>query len=282
MKVNVNEVAKVRAGTHCKFCGRPIVAGEQFFSADGGALGSVIYGHTDCAVRLSYYHKNTDTAHIGTYSGFRWGAEFETMDRTTKEERLQLKAWYDLDCTSDASVSEEFKSPIINGIHGVKKYLEGIEKIIDIANGDDCGTHLNFSLSAWDDENLRENGVLDIFEILAPRIKNHFSKDDRVSVFGRDFCYYAKYTDVRFLHDGNEGIYDFIGVHHHRIEIRLARYRNVTQYSHLIMLAKVWALEIQKFIDGTQTARESALKMEKAMQKHINGKATYQRPERNK
>ena len=69
------------------------------------------------------------------------------------------------------------------------------------------------------------------------------------------------------------------------LEFRISRYRNATQYTHLLMLYKEFCLVIDKIflVNPSQfTATQTANKMVDLLNKHAQGKAKYQRPERNK
>lgn len=284
-KDRANEIAKVRAGTRCKICGEPITV-EDFrnynvVSADGGCLGGVIYGHRECCGMRGYSYEHLVRNKKATYSGVQFGVELETNDITTAEQRLYLYACYGLVCTSDCTVSEEFKSGINQGLHGIKKYFEGIEKVIDISSGENCGSHVNISLAKW-----QENGVMfkiieystELFKPLVNAIKD-MPQVNRVNIFGRDFGSYREYTESGFEHG------DWLQIKSKCLEFRISRYKNAIQYSHLIMLYAEWV----KIIDNVflanpcyKTAEAAAKKMIHLLKLHADGKAKYQYSERNK
>lgn len=276
-----NEVSKVREGTKCKICGEPITtsdfANNNVVSTEGGCLGNVIYGHKECCIKRDYSYEHLVRNKKATYSGVQFGVELETNDTTTAEQRLYLYACYGLVCTSDCTVSEEFKSGINQGLHGIKKYFEGIEKVIDIASGENCGSHINISLAKW-------NNTADIQayaeELFSPLVKaiRALPTNQRIDIFGRDFGAYREYTEKYFEHG------DWLQIKGKCLEFRISRYRNATQYSHLIMLYA----EMCKAIDTMflsnptyHTAYITACKLVKLLNNHANGKAKYQRAERN-
>lgn len=279
-----NLIAEYREGIKCQICGEKITHDDFLFGnvtkADGGCKGSVIYGHTSCCEKRNYSYRNLVRNKKKTYSGFQWGAEFEVNDHTTVEQRLQLYSWYKLICTSDSTVEEEFKSGINQGLHGTKKYLEGIEKIIGIGKGENCGTHANVSLASWENSNAMSwvyEFSTDLFKPLAQAIKN-LPEEKRIEIFGRDFGSYRHYTEQWFEHG------DWLAIKSNCLEFRISRYRNSTQYAHLLMLYKEFCLAIDKIFlvnPSNYTAQKTANKMVELLNKHASGKAKYQREERN-
>lgn len=281
-KDRANEISKVRAGTKCKICGEPITA-EDFrnynvVSTEGGCLGSVIYGHSHCCVKRDYSYEHLVRNKKATYTGVQFGVELETNDITTAEQRLYLYACYGLVCTSDCTVSEEFKSGINQGLHGIKKYFEGIEKVLDISSGENCGSHVNISLAKW-------NNTRDIYEykveLFKPLVKAiaELSEAKRIEIFGRDFGSYRRYEEYEFEHG------DWLQIKSNCLEFRISRYKNATQYSHLIMLYAEWVKIIDSvFLNNPsyKTAEATAKKMIHLLKLHADGKAKYQYSERNK
>ena len=277
-----NEISKVRAGTKCRICGEPITA-EDFrnydvVSTDGGCLGGVIYGHAHCCEKRSYSYEHLVRNKKATYSGVQFGVELETNDTTTMEQRLYLYACYGLVCTSDCTVSEEFKSGINQGLHGVKKYFEGIEKVIDISSGDNCGSHINISLAKWDNTSKIYQYRVNLFRPLVKAITG-LTEAKRCEIFGRDFGDYRRYDECNFEHG------DWLQIKEKCLEFRISRYRNATQYSHLIMLYAEWIKVIDSvFLKNPSyvTAEAAAKKMIHLLNLHAEGKAKYQYSERNK
>ena len=283
-KERANEKAKIRKGTRCKICGEPITANDfahnNVISAEGGCLGGVIYGHRECCEMRAYSYEHLVRNKKATYSGIQFGVELESNAHTTAEQRLQLYAFYGLVCTSDCTVEEEFKSGINQGLHGIKKYFEGIEKITDISSGTNCGSHINISLAKWQD-----NGAMfkimeystELFKPLAQAIKD-LQPSKRIEIFGRDFGNYREYTEYGFEHG------DWLQIKNSCLEFRLSRYNNPIQYSHLIMLyAEMCKAIDNEFLSNPNhyTATATANTLIKLLQKHTSGKAKYQRAERN-
>ena len=280
-KDRANEQSKLREGTKCKICGMPITA-EDFrnynvISTEGGCLGSVIYGHKECCKKRDYSYEHLVRNKKATYSGVQFGVELETNDTTTAEQRLYLYACYGLVCTSDCTVSEEFKSGINQGLHGIKKYFEGIEKVINISSGENCGSHVNISLAKWNNTSYIYEYRADLFKPLVKAIAE-LSEAKRVEIFGRDFGSYREYSEQYFEHG------DWLQIKNKCLEFRISRYKNATQYSHLIMMYA----EMCKAIDSMFlvnpnfcTAYQTAQKLVKILNTHAEGKAKYQRAERN-
>ena len=276
-----NEISKVREGTKCKICGLPITA-EDFrngnvVSTEGGCLGGVIYGHRDCCIKRDYSYEHLVRNKKATYTGVQFGVELETNSITTVEQRLYLYACYGLVCTADCTVAEEFKSGINQGLHGIKKYFEGIEKVIDITSGANCGSHINISLAKWSNTNeiYRHSEIL--FTPLARAIKS-LSEQKRIEIFGRDFGNYREYTERWFEHG------DWLQIKSKCLEFRISKYRNAIQYSHLIMMYAEMCKAIDSILlinPNEYTAHLTAKKLVKILNSHAEGKAKYQRAERN-
>lgn len=277
-----NEISKVRAGTKCRICDESITAEDyrngNVITTDGGCLGSIIYGHKDCCVKRAYSYEHLVRNKKATYSGVQFGVELETNDTTTAEQRLYLYACYGLVCTSDCTVSEEFKSGINQGLHGIKKYFEGIEKVIDISSGDNCGSHVNISLAKWNNTDLISDRAEYLFKPLAQYMAT-LTAEQMEAVFGRGFGDYREYTESGFYHG------DWLQIKEKCLEFRISRYRNATQYSHLIMLYAEWVKAIDSVFlknPSYKTAETTAKKMIHLLKLHADGKAKYQYSERNK
>lgn len=274
------EKAKIRKGTFCKICGNEILPTDGIVKAEGGCLGGVIYAHRECACYgdsiASYSHEELKEHHKETYSGFRFGCEFETNTHTTPEQRLQLYAWYGLRCTHDCTVTNEFKSGIVNGLHGLKTMLNGISSIIDIASGDNVGTHINASLTTWNNNTLckiRANAT-EIFKPLLEIMKS--DRQNCINVFGRYFGDYRAYDTIQFMHG------DAICIKSNCIEYRISKYQSTQQYFFLVAMIKEFTLIIDKFIQGKINAIQASRQIVKAYQRRINGTAKYMSAERNK
>lgn len=280
-KDRATELSKVRAGTKCRICGEPITSydfiNNNVISTHGGCLGGVIYGHKHCCEQRSYSYEHLVRNKKATYTGVQFGVELETNSITTYEQRLYLYACYGLVCTSDCTVAEEFKSGINQGLHGVKKYFEGIEKVIDIASGENCGSHINISLAKWNNTNAIYRYSEQLFKPLAVAIKM-LAPSKRCEIFGRDFGSYRRYTEFGFEHG------DWLQIKDQCLEFRISRYQNATQYSHLIMLYAEICKTIDKhFLSNPceRTATATAQKMVHLLKLHTSGLAKYQRDERN-
>ena len=276
-----NQISKLRNGTKCKICGMPITADDfrnyNVVSTEGGCLGGIIYGHRDCCIKREYSYEHLVRNKKATYSGVQFGVELETNDITTAEQRLYLYACYGLVCTADCTVSEEFKSGINQGLHGIKKYFEGIEKVVDIASGENCGSHVNISLAKWNNTSDIYEYRIDLFKPLVKAIAN-LSETKRIEIFGRDFGSFREYTETWFEHG------DWLQIKSKCLEFRISRYRNATQYSHLIMLYAEWVKVIDTIFltnPSNKTAETTAKKMIHLLNLHADNRAKYQRAERN-
>lgn len=268
----------------CKFCGQVIEGWQELVKADGGCLGKVIYAHKDCCKMHDYNYEHLEHHHKPRPLGFRWGAEFETNTHTTDAQRLQLYTWYKLICTSDCTVSEEYKSAINYNLNGVKDMLDGINKIIDISNGDNIGTHANVSLEKWDDRQCFYNHrefITEVFGRVA-RYLNNVNRAQITEVFGRDFGEYRCYTDYNFAHGA------WLQIKRTCLEFRLAKYVNTNQYFYLLSMLKQWCLILDKSIEKynvitfDRIAEKTAKKMINAFNDRVKGYAVYMDENRNK
>ena len=116
-----------------------------------------------------------------------------------------------------------------------------------------------------------------LFKPLAQAIAN-LNEEKRIEIFGRDFGEYRWYTEEDFEHG------DWLMIKNNCLEFRISRYKNATQYAHLLMLYKEFCLVIDKIFlvsPSTFTAQKTANKMVELLNKHAEGKAKYQREERN-
>lgn len=277
-----NEQSKIRTGTKCKICGEPITYEDYYnndvISTDGGCLGNIIYGHKRCCGKRDYSYEHLVRNKKATYSGIQFGVELETNQRTTVEQRLYLYACYGLVCTSDCTVEEEFKSGINQGLHGIKKYFEGIEKVIDISSGNNCGSHINISLAKWDNTEDILHYSKELFSPLAKAMSN-LTDEQMLNIFGRNFGSYREYTEYGFYHG------DWLQIKDKCLEFRISKYKNAIQYSHLIMLYAEFVKTIDNMFlinPNQDTAQATAKRLVKHLLRHIDGKAKYQREERNK
>jgi len=279
-RINQTETALPRNGTKCQFCGLPIT-NRDFITCDGGAKGSIIYAHRGCCDIGHYSLCKPDTYRKPTYSGFQWGCEFETNDYLTEQQRLFLWANYKLYSTRDGTVTEELKSLRNQGLHGVKTYLQGIYKVVDIKSGDTVGTHATVSLAHWNSRtatNIQRYGY-NLFKDLAYWLNSNITECEEL--FGRYFDDdFYQYTDDDFVK------YYWLRIRQNgSLEFRIAKFQSVEQYSKMLCLLKEFCLIIERdFLSNCcqQSARKASQNIMKALIKHVDKKANYFRPERNK
>lgn len=273
-KLNTTEQTKLRYGTRCQFCGE-LILDNDYITCHGGALGNVIYAHQDCCQKHNYSYKNDNTFHKRTQSGFAYGVEWETNTITTDEERLFLRACYGLICTSDCTVAEEFKSPITYGLHGVKTIVEGISKVIDIYNGENCGSHINFSLGEWEYDFMAKINAHTIILQEYARFIYSLSVEQRIQLFGRDFTNYSMYSDSIFEHGY------FIALKPFGFELRIARAKNLIQFTNLLMYCKEFALIFNDAFNNKISDTLAIKRLKTLTINHLNGRAKYQSESRN-
>ena len=277
---NAEKEATVREGTRCQFCGKPIRMPilSSFISVPVNSNGGRVYAHVGCTRIRDYGYKNDDRFHVPTGSGFCYGVEWESDVLFDPQTALMLRYRYGLVPTSDCSIDgAEYKSPIINGLHGVKDTVDGIATALDLANaGDEVGHHCNVSLAEWTERNIDIRLFESVRETLEAALDAIIAlpASERVRVFGRDFVYYAT------ARVGEEHTCTF-HLHRNRIEFRLTKYRNTMQFCDVLR----WLREIvnicQSVMVGKITEKIACKQARRSVEKLVNGTATYQSKARN-
>ena len=277
---NAEKEATVREGTRCQFCGEPIrmPISSSFISVPVNSNGGRVYAHVGCTRVRNYGYKNDDRFHVPTGSGFCYGVEWESDVLYDPQTALMLRYRYGLVPTSDCSIAgAEYKSPIINGLHGVKDTVDGIATALHLADAsDDVGHHCNVSLAEWTERNIDIRLFDSVRETLQSALEAIIAlpASERVRVFGRDFVYYA---DARV---GAEHTCTF-HLHWNRIEFRLAKYRNTMQFCDVVRWLKEIVNICQAVMVGKITEKIACKQARRSVEKLVNGTATFQASERN-
>ena len=179
----------------------------------------------------SYFTENDLRIGNVKANGMSYSTEFETA-YVSFGARIELCVAGFLP-TSDSTVFAEFKSPIYNGMNGLKAFLPSIQDMID--SGDiridgDCGTHFHVGHNTM--INARTMSYIRRFyhSLFLPLSRAMEANDTKATeIFGRGFCYWARAISENS--DAEEHA-NFINTqHNYSLEFRRAYFKNAEQYS---------------------------------------------------
>jgi hypothetical protein len=164
-------------------------------------------------------------------NGYTYSVELETS-AADFQARLELCVAGFIP-TSDCTVYAEFKSPIYNGMNGLKAFLPSIQDLIDNGDlniGSNCGTHFHVGHNVYINHfymSYIRRFYHSLFLPLSRALENNESK--ATEIFGRNFGYWAQSIDERS--DAEEHT-NFVNVQHdYTLEFRRAFFRNDKQFS---------------------------------------------------
>lgn len=219
----------------------------------------------------SYYDENNTVTGVSKKNGVTVSVEFET-GCTTDKGRIELVASGYMP-THDATVTHEYKSPIMQGLNGLSKHCVTIDRLI--ANGDveldtRCGTHFNVGIVGK--INADSIGKIarfyhSIFLPLSEYLAEH--PEECKAVFGRTLNSWARpisrSTDAR-AHE------NFVNLQHDtHIEYRVCKFVSAKQYMTAARLCvKMTECIVTNFVEhfndlGTgRTAEQTAHRKHKA------------------
>lgn len=200
-------------------------------------------------------------------NGFTYSIELETM-RPEFQARLELLLAGYIP-TSDPTVDVEFKSPIYEGLNGVKSYLPSIQWMLDeglITIDGSCGTHFHVGhhdyINSYYMAYIRQFYNI-LFVPLCDAMRENREKVK--AIFGRDFAYWAQPIT------GNSDAMDhtnFINVEHeYSLEFRLMFFSNAKQYSRGIDFCKAVTEKVISGFCMKIASVESMAELEKAANK---------------
>ena len=139
---------------------------------------------------------------------------------------------------------------------------------------------MNFSwygMRAEDVRKIRRNASV-IFNPVEQFMHGH--ERETVKVFGRYFGRWAQ-NDYEYVHGSWVNLEHDFSDSSARVEFRLPHYVNAKQIVWCAFMLKDWMKELRKFCNGEQNARNTGAALLQHMLLNVNGKALYQRPERN-
>lgn len=164
-------------------------------------------------------------------NGYTYSVELETS-AADFQARLELCVAGFIP-SSDITVFIEFKSPIYNGMNGLKAFLPSIQDLIENGNiniGRECGTHFHVGHDKY--INARYMSYIRRFyhSLFVPLSNACLANPNKATeLFGRDFGEWARAVDNATVADEHT---NFINVQHdYSLEFRRCFFRNDKQYS---------------------------------------------------
>lgn len=268
--------------TRCAYCGRKFFTGEDFIKTHTPTE-SVAYVHRTCVEHRRYGSDIQDVEIVtGKTTGarLRWAVEIEAMYKGSAhfydEKREDVDAFLAASCklqpSNDCTVDVEYHMANRFNLHGVKDFWTLVSSAVNLDHSN-CGHHINMSKTDWscyDIDKINWNTS----ELFTP-LMNHLLEDPdkTVEVWGR---YFGEYCDLTF-----SGHYAWLHCNEGRIEFRLPHFKNPTQFTWLLFLCKDIVDILDKFVKGDIDEQVASKKILDLEIKHENGRANYQRPERN-
>lgn len=285
------EVEKPRKGTKCAFCGEYI--GDYDFIKTSTNHQTSAFVHTEC-LRMRRYHETFYTPSGNKLPLFdnRCKAtkkeqiiytpeiEFSDMyDFWSTEKKAQFVAQFKMYIEHDCTVGGEGHVYSAINFHGLYEYYNHLAKWVDMTD-ESCGHHMNFSwygMKACEVYKIRQN-VHTLFAPVENWMREHPAEVKRI--FGRNFGMWAQ-DNGRYIHGSWMNLENDYCDAEARIEYRLPHFVNPKQITWCAFMLKDWTKELRAFCKGEQNADKTAKSILKHIIKAAEGKALYQRPERN-
>jgi len=297
--MNINGIETVKAspreGTRCRICGEKIQSWQEAFKTSTPSLASA-FVHADC-IRTRHYHETFETPEGHTLPLFNRGkatskneilftpeCEFDDTFGVLEDDGKKAKflACYPGYIENDCTVDGEFHPFTHVNLHGLKAWYNGMENFIDMTP-DNCGHHINMT---WYDCNNNQIAKIErnatyIFAEAENWMESHPSETTKI--FGRTFSRWCA-NDHQYVHGSwcNMVCGLFTKDSAARIEYRLPHYVNATQMTWCVCLLQEWTKDLRAFAIGEQDEKRTSKHILNALIKHSEGRALYQRPERNK
>lgn len=280
--------AMPRVGTKCRICGEPISNADFFKISTPSATSAFV--HRAC-VRERGYHEKFTSPSGKTFPLFGENSkvckdellftpELETSDfhLLTAQEQAQLLGTFRLYAEHDGSLwpyGSELHPVGRCNLHGMKEFFQSLEKRVDMTDSK-CGLHVHFS---WNGMTSQDVEKIQYSEVFAPVLDFMASEPDSMKdVFGR---YANDYCEIDAGTSHYSGIHFIYGLNAH-IEYRFGHYSTAQRTFWMLALYAAWTKEIKAFCECKQDAKRTSKHLLKLYQKHVDGTALYQRPERNK
>lgn len=146
--------------------------------------------------------------------------------------------------TYDATVDDEYKSPIYCSLQAFRKPLEVLDSLKDLVD-DRCGTHLHIGCEqGYELHEIRH----DVFEPLIDYLQAH--EQQTIAFWGRTFCSYARAS----LANGDRHVCFNVAGHYPTVEFRLPRFRSASQYMRVLRFCRETTASLSKSLDPYQTS----------------------------
>lgn len=278
----------------CQFCGELITDIPHALHVPIPHQKNGVWGHRECARMLRYHERTpewfskyrekhlTETARITFTPEVEGDRKYNGMDED--EHALYMWAEYKLLPSADCTVDVEYKSGINVNLHGLGEWFEGVSRMVDM-RGTENGLHMN---TGW--YNMTGSDVNKIYRfrhILLEPLMDYMLANTAttVQVWGRDFNRYAD-DNMDCIHgswvnleNNSNGTSSQCAA---RIEWRLPHYVDSKQAKQCACMVCDFTQILRSFCDGTRTATQAGALILKHYKQVCEGRATWQRPERNK
>lgn len=278
----------------CQFCGELITDIPHALHVSIPHQKNGVWGHRECA-RMLRYHEHTpewfskyrekhltETARITFTPEVEGSQIFHGMSED--EHALYMWAEYKLLPSHDATVDVEYKSGINVNLHGLGEWFDGVSKMVDMT-GPENGLHMN---TGW--YNMTGDNVNKIYRsrhILLEQLRDYMLENPATTeqVWGRNFNDWSR-ADMDCVHgswinlENNSNNPDSQCAA--RIEWRLPHYVDSKQAKQCACMVCDFTQILRSFCDGTRTATQAGNLILKHYKQACEGRATWQRPERNK
>lgn len=280
------ENSKPRIGTKCAICGEQI--GEFEFVHTSTNHEPSVYVHKACIRQRRYHEPFVTPSGVerplfgdtkATKAGVYMTPEIE-IDHYRFNETIEnlggFLAQFGLWREHDGSVGDELKSFTFTNLHGCKAYYKSLEQYVDMT-ADCCGHHINVSFDGYCERSwMVRNHAVELFGKVQKTMRNNPEWTEKV--FGRNFTHYAEDND-----EFSKYYYSWLNLDKDELfEVRLFHYVNPTQITWAFCLCKEWALILKRYMYREINAERASVLIEKEFIKSAEGRAKYQRPERNK
>lgn len=285
------EVEKPRKGTKCAFCGEPI--GEHDFIKTSTNHQTSAFVHSAC-VRMRNYHETfytPDGNELPLFDNTRKATTSERIIYTPEVEfandyylwsdakKAAFVAQFRIYVEHDCTVGGEGHVYSSINFHGLFQWYEHLAKWVDMQDSS-CGHHMNFSwygMHAEDVRKIRRHSG-ELFTPVEKWMREHPAEVRRI--FGRNFSNWAR-DDEQFVHGSWMNLENDWNDKEARIEYRLPHFVSAKQITWCAFMLKDWTKELRSYCAGEQDERKTALAIVRHIVKNAEGKALYQRPERN-
>lgn len=282
------EVAASRAGTKCAWCHLPVEGTDYVRVPRTPAQPNGVHLHAECFKMRPYgYFDGKPYNYLGEDAGRcegkagknQWTLTLELEQDAgvymSSEKLAYVLGAFGVQCGLDCTVTCEGHMRTIVNFHGFKEWLKGLQALPywDMTP-DSCGMHVNVGRRNWDEDTLDVlySNRAALYNPLTAYLYSH--PYDTKLVFGRFFGGWAEDYITR-AHES------YINHHKTWIEYRLPHFVNETQMLWCCQMLVDFNEQLNRFVEGKQTAPKTGEKLVRIFQKYAAGKADIQKPARN-